>query len=110
MWIILFCPNYSSDSPAGIGNIARIPWDEMQMGMHHRLAGSFPAVHPDVVSRRRVHSVQMLFHKPNQFTYGRMLFRGEIEPRGDMPAWDDQDMTWRDRVQIPFYIGEFIPE
>ena len=78
--IILFCPNYGSDSAAGIWNIARIPRYEMKMGMHDRLTGCLPAVHPDVVSRRRVHWVQIFFGASDKFAYCRMLFWSEIEP------------------------------
>lgn len=91
--IILFCPNYGPYPTARVRNITCISWNEMHMGMHNRLAGRLPAVDSNVVSCWRVHRIQMLFGKPDQFTHGCILLWAKVEPRRNMPARDDENMA-----------------
>ena len=108
--IILFGPDYRPDPPAGIYNITSIPRDEVQVGMHHRLACSLSAVHSDIVTCRRKDRIKMGFCTPDQFTYGRMFGGSKIEPGRYMPAGNDQNMSRRDRIEIPFHISESVAE
>ena len=90
-----------SDAAARIGYIAAVAWDQVDVEVGDGLTGSGPDVDADVVSIGLVLGFDMGF-SDFQGTGERLLFfTRSVEPSGDMPHGDDQQMAGTYREPIP---------
>ena len=90
-----------SDAAARIGDIAAVAWDEVDVEVGDGLTGSGPDVDADVVSIGLVLGFDMGFGDFQGTRECLLLFTRGIEPSGDMPSGDDQQMAGTYREPIP---------
>ena len=70
------------------------------MDVHHRLAGVFPDVNADVVSRRLKRTIDSLSRGSDKLQNVGDLRVREIEDVRDVATRDDQAVAWRNGVSV----------
>jgi len=78
-----------------------VPGDQVDMEVHHGLAGGLSAVHPDIVAVRVELFVQHRLRLVEQSGELDHLLLHCIEKIGDMPEGDQQQVAGADRVPVP---------
>jgi len=64
------------------------------------LTGRFADVNANVVTVGRMPFLHQAVNLVQQFQYGGLLRRGHFEEIGDMPAWNDDGVSRRERVIV----------
>ena len=89
----MFSSKYAPDSTRGIGNVAGIPRNEMNVDVHARLTCGAPNVHSDVVSVRRILRLDEHTCSVEELNDGHVLRTRHLKEIGYMPPWHDDDMA-----------------
>ena len=90
-----------SDTAARIRDITAVAWDEVDVQVGDGLTGSGPDVDADVVALGLVLGFDMGFGDFQGTCECLLFFTRGIEPGGDMPSRDDQQMAGTYREPIP---------
>lgn len=84
------------DATPGIGDITLSPWNDMNVGVHHRLSRRRTIVDADVESIRLHFDHQLATNQRNQPPKVSLFFVGQVEQTGDVPLGDDERVAFCD--------------
>jgi hypothetical protein len=82
-----------ADTPAGVGTVAQVAWNDVQVNVAHGLARSVADVDADIVAVWGVPPVEDGLHLRKQLPEAPQLVPLEVEQPGDVTPTHDQGMT-----------------
>ena len=82
-----------SDPAPGVFDVAVIPGDEMDVEVHHRLAGGFSHVHADVVAVGVEPLVEEDFSLPDEGKKCGEFCVGRVEEACDVAVGDEEEVA-----------------
>ena len=85
--------NDEAHATGGVGDVAGVPGDEVDVEVRYGLAGSLVFVDADVVSVGVVLVVEVLAHAVEEGEEGKALLGGGVGDGGDVPAGDDEGVA-----------------
>lgn len=89
-----------ADAAARIVDVAAVARDDVDVEVHHRLAGGRAGVQADVVAVGMKLAVELAFDDVDEVEDGGALLGGGGEPVGDDAAGDDECVAGRDREAV----------
>ena len=104
-------PRWDDEANAarGVVDVARKPWDQVQMEVHDGLAGGSADVHADVVAVRAAIVIQPFLDFVDQGHQRFALCGRDFEPGCDVAARDDERVSGGDGIGIAEGHGQGIP-
>ncbi len=92
----------------GILHIPLVTRDDVDMDVEDTLPGRGPHIDADIVAIRAEFRVQLRFFLLDEGHAGSNFFRRQVEKAGDMPARDDQGVSWARRIGIAGAVGQIM--
>ncbi|BDG02811.1 hypothetical protein AMOR_18070 [Anaeromyxobacter oryzae] len=89
-----------SDAATRIVHVALIARNDMDVEVHHGLAGGEPCVETDVVACGAVLRVELPLHHLDEVEDRELLVTSRLEPVGHDPARDDERVPFGDGVGV----------
>ena len=107
--VVSLSRNYASHTTTRIRVVALPTRNEVNVAMHHRLAGSRAAIDPDVETQHgRICPENKISGFSEQLLAGSHLGRAKVKIVGSMPLRDDEQMPFRYRVLVSHDHGQAI--
>lgn len=106
--ISLFLWDHPAHATAGVGDVANITGDEVDMEVGHALPGGSADIDPDVPSVRMVAPLQDLSAAAEKIEKGPTLLLSRFEERGYMPERDDEGVARTHREGVGPRVGESV--
>jgi len=101
-------PAFPGPHPAaGVFDVAGIPGDEVDVQVHHRLAGGGADVDADVVAGRKEPAVEEGFRLPEEREEAGQF---RVEEAGDVPVGDEEEVAGTDWISIITGVAEVVGE
>ena len=102
--------NHMPHAAPGVGHVAGIPWDHVQMHMRHGLSSGGPGVKAHVVAiRLRVESlIEQPLHLAHEFHHRRLLRGRAVEVGRHHPPRDHEHVAGRHRKAVIDREGEVV--
>jgi len=101
---------HATNATRWIGNVARIPRNEMNMDVHARLTRSATNIHSNVVTVRRILRLYKFTGTVEQFDHRNLLKVRHFEEVRNMPPWYDNDMAAAQRILLRLCVRQSIFE
>jgi hypothetical protein len=98
--IVATVGNDPADASPGVGHVAAIPRDHMDVEMRHCLTGSDSSVEADVVAVGTVFVVELVLYLVDEQEEVGPFLRCRLPPSGDGPVGDDENMTPADGIPV----------
>ncbi len=100
-------PRNNSSHPAlWLLHIPFIPWDHMQMQVHHALPGRRPDVHPDIIAVGGIPLIEQPTGIMDESQEGGLLSFGRLKKRGHVPEGDEEQVAGAHRIEVIPGVGE----
>ena len=103
-------PQHAANAARGIGNVAGIPWNEMNMNVHTGLTRSLTNIHSNVVTVRRMPRLDEFTGTAEQFDHGQLFKLRHFEEVRDMSPRYDNDMASTQRSLLELGVRQLIFE
>ena len=94
----------------GILYVAGVPRDDVEVEVHHRLAGGGANVRADVVAGGVVPVVEEVLCFPGEGEEGGEFCVGRVEEAGDVPEGDEEEVAGACRVFVIAGVAEVVCE
>jgi len=91
-------------------DVTPVPRDQVDVQVHHRLAGGLADIYADIVAVGIELTVEVGLRLPDQGEQRLLLLPGGVEEVCDMPEGDDQQVAGVHRVEIVAGIAEVVLE